>query len=418
MTTERPPAPDATEVSVVGIGADGWAGLSPSARAALGRARVVIGSRRQLDLLPASGAHLVPWPSPLLPALPGLLEEHSGDGLVVLASGDPMFFGVGRAVTELLGAGRVTVLPHPSSVSLACARLGWPLEEVPVVSVVGRPLSSARPDVHDGRRLLVLCADRTTPAAVAKALTAWGFGPSRLVVLEQLGSPAERRVAGTADRWDHPPGDDLNLLAVECVADGTGSRLGLTPGLEDTAYEHDGQLTKREVRAISLAVLAPAPGELLWDVGGGAGSIGIEWMRASRSCRAICVESDPTRAETIGANASRLGVPGLQVVTGRAPAALAGLPAPDAVFVGGGLTAEGLLDTCWAALRPGGRLVANAVTVESEAVLAHWHAAVGGELRRIAVSRARPVGRFTGWDPGMSVTQWNVSKPRRPEEDA
>jgi len=202
------------------------------------------------------------------------------------------------------------------------------------------------------------------------------------------------------------------------VADGTGSRLGLTPGLEDTAYEHDGQLTKREVRAISLAVLAPAPGELLWDVGGGAGSIGIEWMRSSRSCSAVCVESDPTRARTIAANASRLGVPGLQVVTGRAPAALAGLPAPDAVFVGGGLTAQGLLDTCWAALHPGGRLVANAVTVESEAVLAQWHAAVGGELRRIAVSRARPVGRFTGWDPGMSVTQWNVSKPRQPEERA
>jgi precorrin-6Y C5,15-methyltransferase (decarboxylating) len=323
-----------------------------------------------------------------------------------------MFFGIGRAVTDLLGPDRVTVLPQPSSVSLACARLGWPLEEVPVVSLVGRPLSSARLDVHEGRRLLVLSGDGATAAAFARALRQWGFGRSRLTVLEQLGSPAESQVVGTADTWDHPPGDALNVLAVECVADGTGTRLGLATGLEDTAYEHDGQLTKREVRAITLAVLAPGPGELLWDVGGGAGSIGIEWMRSGRSCRAISVESDPARAQRITSNAHALGVPDLHVVTGRAPAALHGLATPDAVFVGGGLTAQGMLDTCWAALRPGGRLVANTVTLESEATLAQWYGRLGGQLRRISVSRGRPVGRFTGWDPGITVTQWNVTKSR------
>ncbi|MGZ4587956.1 MAG: precorrin-6y C5,15-methyltransferase (decarboxylating) subunit CbiE [Mycobacteriaceae bacterium] len=407
----------ASEVTVVGIGADGWNGLGLPAQNALHRADAVIGSRRQLELVPPQvGARRVGWPSPLLPALPGLLEEHAGGPLVVLASGDPMFFGIGQAITGLLGAGAVTVLPQASSVSLACARLGWSVENVPVVSLVGRPLAALRLDVHDGRRLLVLSGAASTPAEVASALRQWGFGPSRMTVLEQLGSPAERSLAGTAETWDEPPGDALNVLALECVTDGTGSRLSLTAGLDDDAYEHDGQLTKREVRAVTLAVLAPIPGELLWDVGGGAGSIGIEWMRAHRSCRALCIESDPARGQRIATNAAALGVPTLQVVTGRAPAALVGLPTPDAVFVGGGLTVEGTLEACWAALRPGGRLVANTVTVESEAVLAQWHSSFGGELRRVSVSRGRPVGRFTGWDPGMPVTQWNVVKPREKQE--
>lgn len=411
------PAAGPPGVSVVGIGADGWPGLGRSAQTTLEAAATVLGSRRQLNLIPAQvHAKRVPWTSPLLPALPSLLKEHSGAALVVLASGDPMFFGIGRAVVEQLGAGAVTIIPHPSAVSLAAARLGWPVEELPVVSLVGRPLAALRLDVHHGRRLLVLCSDATTPALAAAALREWGFGPSALTVLEQLGSVAERRIDGIADTWAHPPGDALNVLAVQCVSVGSSTRLGLTAGLDDTAYDHDGQLTKREVRAITLAVLAPAPGELLWDVGGGAGSIGIEWMRAHRSCRAITTELDAGRAQRIQANADALGVPGILVVTGRAPAALAGLPTPDAVFVGGGLTAQGMLEVCWRALRPGGRLVANTVTLESEAVLAQWHAQLGGELRRISVSRARAVGRYTGWDPAMTVTQYNVTKPRPDQE--
>ncbi|MCD9141087.1 precorrin-6y C5,15-methyltransferase (decarboxylating) subunit CbiE [Streptomyces albireticuli] len=403
-------------VTVVGIGADGWPGLAPGSRAALREAEVVIGGPRQLELLPEDcTGERVAWPSPLRPAVPGLLAAHAGRRVCVLASGDPMFFGIGRTLVDVLGdAAGLRVLPHPSSVSYACARLGWPLDDTEVVSLVGRPLSSLVAALHPGRRLLVLSAGAGTPAEVAALLAARGFGPSRLTLLEQLGGPRERRVEGPAEGWPHPPGDALNVLAVECrAADGT-PRLPLTPGLPDESFEHDGQLTKRHVRAVTLATLAPAPGELLWDVGGGSGSIGVEWMRAHRSCRAVAVERDPVRAGRIARNAEALGVPALRVVTGAAPAALAGLPTPDAVFVGGGLTAPGLLEACWEALPAGGRLVANTVTLESEALLTGWYRRHGGELTRLAVARAVPVGGFTGWRQAMPVTQWSVTKPRGP----
>lgn len=240
-----------------------------------------------------------------------------------------------------------------------------------------------------------------------------GFGPSRMRVLEQLGGERERTSAETtADGWarTHPPGDPLNIVAVECRRAPDTLRLGAAPGLPDEAYEHDGQLTKRYVRAATLAALAPAPGELLWDVGGGSGSIAVEWMRTHPSCRAVTVERDPVRAERITRNADRLGVPGLRVVTGAAPGALAELPQPDAVFIGGGLTAPGLLDACLRALPPGGRLVANTVTLESEALLAAAHRRHGGELVRLAVAHTVPVGGFTGWRQAMPVTQWAVEK--------
>ncbi|MFJ8754471.1 precorrin-6y C5,15-methyltransferase (decarboxylating) subunit CbiE [Streptomyces sp. NPDC102441] len=404
------PAP-ASVVSVVGIGADGWAGLPETARAALLDAEVLIGGERQLGLLPAEcGGRRVPWPSPLRPAVRGLLATHTGSRTVVLASGDPMFYGIGRALTEELGAGALRVLPHPSSVSYACARLGWPAEDTETVTLVGRPTARLAGALHDGRRLLVLSADGSTPAAVAGLLRDHGFGPSRMRVLEQLGSPAEDCLDGTADTWEHPPGDPLNVIAVDCRSAPDTLRLGAVPGLPDEAYEHDGQLTKRHVRAATLGVLAPAPGELLWDIGGGSGSIAAEWMRTRPSCRAVTVERDPVRAARIARNADRLGVPGLRVVTGRAPDALAGLPVPDAVFIGGGLTAPGLLDACWDALPPGGRLVANTVTLESEALLAEWYRRFGGDLVRLAVAHAVPVGGFTGWRQAMPVTQWSVQK--------
>ncbi|OKJ75346.1 precorrin-6y C5,15-methyltransferase (decarboxylating) subunit CbiE [Streptomyces sp. CB02460] len=412
MTPEhsRPPAGQAP-VTVVGIGADGWAGLTGPARAALADAQVLIGAERQLGLLPPECAGTrVPWPSPLRPAVPGLLAAHAGRRIAVLASGDPMFYGIGRALTEVLGAGRPHVLPHPSSVSYACARIGWPLEDTEVVTLVGRPAARLAAALHEGRRILVLSADATTPATVAALLRDHGFGPSRMRVLEQLGGEDEACAEGAADTWDHPAGDPLNIVAVECRRAPGAPRLGAVPGLPDEAYAHDGQLTKRHVRAATLGVLAPAPGELLWDIGGGSGSIAIEWMRVHSSCRAVTVERDPVRAARIAENADRLGVPGLRVVTGRAPDCLDGLPTPDAVFIGGGLTAPGLLDTCLAALPPSGRLVANTVTLESEALLAAQHKAHGGELTRLAVSHAVPVGTFTGWRQAMPVTQWSVRK--------
>ncbi|MGW6912391.1 precorrin-6y C5,15-methyltransferase (decarboxylating) subunit CbiE [Kitasatospora sp. NPDC054939] len=400
-------------IAVVGIGADGWSGLADRSRAALRAAEVVVGGPRQLDLLPAAEvpAERVPWPSPLRPAVRDLLARHEGRRVAVLASGDPLFFGIGRTLAETVGADRLDVLPHPSSVSYACARLGWPLEATEVVSLVGRPLETLVLALHPGRRLLVLSADADGPAAVAGLLTAHGFGASRLRVLEQLGGPRERELAGPADGWPHPAGDPLNIVAVELAGTTRGQ---LVPGLPDDAYESDGQLTKRHVRAATLATLAPAPGELLWDVGGGSGSIAVEWLRAHRDCRAVSIERDPVRAERITRNAAALGVPRLQVVTGPAPASLAGLPVPDAVFIGGGLTAPGLLDACWDALPPGGRLVANTVTLESEALLTAWYRRHGGELLRLAVAHAVPVGGFTGWRQAMPVTQWSAVKPAGP----
>ncbi|WP_241833110.1 precorrin-6y C5,15-methyltransferase (decarboxylating) subunit CbiE [Streptomyces caatingaensis] len=406
-------------MTVVGVGADGRTGLAPAAREALRAAEVVIAGPRQLALLPPDcAAERVAWPSPLRPAVPGLLAEHAGRRVCVLASGDPMFFGIGRALAEEVGPERLRVIPHPSSASYACARLGWPLEETEVVSAVGRPLAALAAALHAGRRLLVLSAGAGTPAEIAALLRDRGFGPSRMTVLEQLGSGREARREGTAEEWDHPAGDPLNLVAVECRPAPDALRLSLVPGLPDEAFENDGQLTKRHIRAATLAALAPAPGELLWDVGGGSGSIGIEWMRAHRSCRAVAVERDPARASRIERNAEALGVPALRVVTGAAPAALARLPVPDAVFVGGGLTAPGLLDACWDALPPGGRLVANTVTLESEALLAAWHRRHGGGLTRLAVAHAAPVGGFTGWRQAMPVTQWSVVKPAVAQGDS
>ncbi|MFJ5816161.1 precorrin-6y C5,15-methyltransferase (decarboxylating) subunit CbiE [Streptomyces sp. NPDC093108] len=412
MTLAPPAPPVPPAVTVVGVGADGWAGLPDAGRAALADAQVLIGGARQLALLPPScRGQRVPWPSPLRPAVPGLLAAHAGSRIAVLASGDPMFYGIGRALTEVLGPDGLRILPHPSSVSYACARIGWPVEDTETVTLVGRPAARLAAALHDGRRVLVLSADADTPAVVAGLLRERGFGPSRLRVLEQLGGAEETCLEGTADHWPHPPGDPLNIIAVECRRAPGAPRLGAVPGLPDEAYEHDGQLTKRHIRAATLGVLAPAPGELIWDIGGGSGSIAIEWMRSHPSCRAVTVERDPARAARIVRNADRLGVPALRVVTGRAPGDLAGLPAPDAVFIGGGLTAPGLLDACWDALGPGGRLVANTVTLESEALLAEAHRRHGGDLVRLAVAHAVPVGGFTGWRQAMPVTQWSVRKP-------
>ncbi|MQA33983.1 precorrin-6y C5,15-methyltransferase (decarboxylating) subunit CbiE [Modestobacter roseus] len=398
-------------MTVVGVGADGWEGLSPAAQRAVAAAQVLRGSARQLDLVPPSvAAERVPWPSPMAPALAALIADHPGRRVVVLASGDPMLSGVGTSLVRLFGADAVEVVPHPSSVTLACARLGWALEETTVVSVVGRPVSLVLPHATPGRRLLVLGSDTRTPADVAALLAGAGYGGSRLTALAQLGGPAERRFTGTAAGWSHPETDPLVLTAVEVGADPGTVPLPTVPGLPDEAYASDGQLTKRDVRAVTLARLAPLPGQLLWDVGAGAGSIGIEWMRVHPTCRAVAVEADPVRAARIAENAERLGVPDLRVVHGPAPDALVDLPGPDAVFVGGGATTPLLLDAVWAALPPGGRLVVNAVTVQSEAVLAEWHGRVGGSLTRLSVAHAQPVGGFTGWKSAMPVTIWSVTR--------
>ena len=392
-------------MTVVGIGADGWDGLPVASRNALLEAEVVFGSERQLALLDASvAAQRVGWPTPLLPALPGLLAAHSDRRAVAMASGDPMFYGIGATLVRLLGTAAVDVLPHPSSVSLAAARLGWPTDDVDVVSLVGRPLATLHPALQPGRRVLVLVGSQTGADEVRELLDTRGFGGSAVTVLERLGGPHERISQATG------PHDPLAIVAVTCVLGPDTAALPRTPGLPEDAFDHDGQITKREIRALVLAALVPVPGQLLWDVGAGSGSVGIEWMRVHPASRAIAIEPREDRRKRITANAEELGVPGLQVVAGSAPDALVGLAQPDAVFVGGGVSVPGVIDSCIGALAPGGRLVANAVTVETEGVLASWHARLGGELTRIAVQRAEPVGGFTGWRPAMPVTQWSYRK--------
>jgi precorrin-6Y C5,15-methyltransferase (decarboxylating) len=406
------PAPDVRltdlRMTVVGIGADGWAGLSEAARAVIRDAAVVLGAPRQLGLLPeVSGQDRQAWPTPLRDGLPGVLAAHRGRRVVALASGDPMVSGIGTTLVEVLGADRLSVLPHVSSPALARARLGWSAESTAVVSVVGRDVHAVLRELAPGRRVLVLSSDEATPAQVAALLVERGYGASRMVVLGDLGGDPETRVDTTAAEFGSPA-PRLNIVALELAGPLT---TGWAAGLPDEAFENDGQLTKRDLRAAALARLLPAPGQLLWDVGAGAGSVGIEWMRAHPTCRTVAVEADGTRAERIGRNARHLGVPGLRVVHGRAPDALQGLPAPDAVFIGGGGTGAGVLDACLRALRPGGRLVVHGVTVETEVLLAEAYRGHGGELTRIHVERAAPVGTFTGWSPGRAVTQWAFTRP-------
>ncbi|WP_063911874.1 bifunctional cobalt-precorrin-7 (C(5))-methyltransferase/cobalt-precorrin-6B (C(15))-methyltransferase [Pseudomonas sp. p21] len=396
-------------LTVVGIGEDGFSGLGKQARRALLGAARIFGSPRQLALLPRCVAgERLSWPSPF--SLAPLLALR-GEPVCVLASGDPMFYGVGASLARQLPAAEMRVLSMPSSCALAAARLGWPLQDVQVVSLVARPLAALNAHLHSGVRLLVLSNDGDSPAAIATLLRERGFGPSRLRVFEHLGGVDERELAGTAQDWPHNDVAALNLVAIECLAAADAPRLHRLAGLPDSAFRHDGQLTKRDVRAITLARLAPQPGELLWDVGAGCGSIGIEWMRAHPACRALAIEADEGRQGFIEHNRDALGVPGLQLVRGKAPAALEGLEQPDAIFIGGGVTREGVLDLCWANLRPGGRLVANAVTLQSELALAHFRERHDGELTRIHIAHAQPLGAFDTWRQALPITLLDVVKP-------
>ncbi|MCH4880998.1 precorrin-6y C5,15-methyltransferase (decarboxylating) subunit CbiE [Pseudomonas sp. TMW22090] len=396
-------------LTVVGIGEDGFKGLGKNARRALLSASRIFGSPRQLELLPLCiVGERRQWPSPF--SLDSLLALR-GEPVCVLASGDPMFFGVGASLTRQLSTDEMLILPAPSSCSLAAARMGWALQDVVTLSVVARPVAALNAHLFNGTRLLVLSNDGQSPGAIAALLRERGFGPSRLSVLEHLGGDAERRINAVANDWNNPVIADLNLVAIECFAAADAPRLSRLAGLPDSAFKHDGQLTKRDVRAITLARLAPVPGELLWDVGAGSGSIGIEWMRAHPSCRALAVEADAGRQLLIEHNREALGVPGLQLIRGSAPQALDGLERPDAIFIGGGVTREGVLDACWAALKPGGRLVANAVTLQSETTLMAWREQHGGELTRIHIAQAQPLGDFDTWRQALPITLLDVVKP-------
>ncbi|MEL6914647.1 MAG: precorrin-6y C5,15-methyltransferase (decarboxylating) subunit CbiE [Pseudomonadota bacterium] len=390
---------------VIGIGANGLESLAPSARAALDAAEVIVGGARHHALTGGIEAERLSWPSPF-DALVSQLEDLAGRRVAVLATGDPLWFSVGEKLAEAFP--RAVFHPQLSAFQLAAARMGWSLCAVDTLSIHGRPVETLLPFLRPGARLLLLTSGAGSPGDVADLLVARGFGPSMLTMLADLGGD-ETRMDGTAEGWQGPA-PAFHTLAVHLVP-GPGARmLPRSFGLPDAAFESDGTMTKREVRALTLSALAPAPGALLWDIGTGAGSVAIEWMRAAKGAEAIGIEPRADRRALAAANATALGTPGLTILDGEAPDALAELPAPDAVFFGGGLS-ERAFARAWLALKPYGRLVANAVTLESEATLTALHQAHGGELLRIAVQRAEPVGRLTGWKPAMPVTQLSLVKP-------
>jgi precorrin-6Y C5,15-methyltransferase (decarboxylating) len=398
-------------LSIVGIGEDGVAGLGSEAQRHICEAEFVFGGKRHLALAaPLIKGEARPWPSPFDTAL-NELTALRGAKVCVLASGDPFLHGVGATIARAVAADEIETVPAPSAFSLAASRLGWPLQEIETVSLHGKPVELIRPLLHPGRRILALTSDEKGPGAVAVLLAQTGFGRSMITALEALGGARETIRSARADRFSLEDLDPLNVIAIEVAADPGARILPLSPGLADELFEHDGQITKREIRALTLSALAPRRGELLWDIGAGAGSIAIEWMLCDPSLRAVAIEQDPQRTARIGRNASALGVPALRVVEGTAPQALTGLPKPDAIFIGGGGSDQGVLDAAIDALPMGGRLVANAVTLEMEAILLARHTRLGGELVRIALSRAAPVGTMSGWRPAMPVTQWSWTKP-------
>ncbi|MGX8013290.1 precorrin-6y C5,15-methyltransferase (decarboxylating) subunit CbiE [Mesorhizobium sp. ORM8.1] len=398
-------------LTIVGIGEDGVAGLGDEAKQRIARAEVVFGGKRHLALVASlAKGEARAWPTPFDAEMRDVLAL-AGKDVCVLASSDPFFHGVGVTLARKVKPEHMRVLPSPSSLSLAASRLGWALQDVETISLHGHSIDLIRPLLHPAARILALTSDGDAPAAIAGLLAELGFGPSRLTVLEALGGPDETRRTARADAFDLKNINPLNVLALDIESTPDARILPLTVGLADHLFEHDGQITKREIRAITLSALAPRRGELLWDIGAGSGSIGIEWMLADTSMRAIAIEANSERAVRIARNASHCGVPGLVVVEGAAPEAFAKLETPDAIFIGGGGSDAGVLEKAIKALRPGGRLVANAVTLEMEALLLDQYNRRGGDLTRIALSRAAPVGSMQAWRPAMPVLQWSWVKP-------
>ncbi len=397
-------------LSIVGIGEDGLDGLSLGARQAIAQAELLLGGARHLALVGKVNAESLAWPSPLQEAFPVILARR-GRPVTIIATGDPFFHGVGSLVAAHIDPSEMAVFPAPSAYALAAARLGWAGQDCRRMSLHGRALERIIPLLHPGAKILGLSWDQTTPPKLARLLTERGFGSSRLIVLEALGGPRENIRSLRADQFALEDIDALNTVALEVVADAGARPIPFTPGLPDDWFEHDGQITKRDIRAVTLSSLRPLSGQWLWDVGAGSGSVGIEWMLSDPSCRTIAIEARADRAARISRNALALGIPDLKIVEAEAPMAFAGLPSPDAVFIGGGATDLGVFEHVMQSLKPGGRLVVNGVTLETQALLIAQHARLGGDLVQIAIARADTVGGFHALKPAMAVLQWVWVKP-------
>ena len=395
-------------LSIVGIGEDGLEGVSPAARTLIAQASLVVGGRRHLSLVAgATTGETLAWPSPPQSAFPAILA-HRGGSVCVVATGDPFFYGIGSLLTREIPAEEMVCVPGASAFGLAASRLGWAVQDCALVSLHGRSLERIVPHLQPRAHILALSWDETTPARLAELLVRHGFGDSRITVCEAMGGASERLRHATAAKFALDGINPLNLVALETSG---GRAIPLTPGLPDAWFEHDGQLTKQDIRAMTLAALAPRKAELLWDIGAGSGSVGIEWMLACSSNRAVAIERDPVRAGRIARNAAALGVPDLAIVQREAPMALQDLPPPDAVFIGGGATTDGMIEAAWAALPGGGRLVVNGITLETQTELVVRFKTMGGSLKTIQVSHADAVGSFHAMRPAMAVTQWSVVKP-------
>jgi len=407
---------------VIGIGEDGWDDLSADARDLLYESEIVLGGERHLKMLPKDweGERIV-WSSPIREAVSKIVSWRPEDSasvqkVAIMASGDPLCYGIATKLLRHLPIEEIWIKPALTTFSLMCSRIGWSLPDVETLTIHGLPLEMLHPFVQPGAKLLALSKGEESPEQAAKLLCARGFGKSIITVFEHLGGRKERQFSGPADSWNHPEGAALNAMAIECIPESNATILSRIPGLPDEAFFHDGQLTKREIRAVSLSRLMPVVDQVLWDVGAGCGSVAIEWMRTSPRCRAVAIEKSKSRLKLIEQNSQELGVPMLQIISGSAPEVLADLPAPDAVFIGGGLSSGNLLQTCWTALKPGGRLVANAVTLEGEQKLLQWQnenagkSGASGDLTRLSISRAEKIGKFQGWKEMRSVIQLAVIK--------
>jgi precorrin-6B C5,15-methyltransferase / cobalt-precorrin-6B C5,C15-methyltransferase len=397
-------------LTIIGMGADGYEGLSARAKLALSQADVVVGSDRLLAFLPPSPAERHQWPQPFSAVYEQIKVFH-GRRTVVLATGDPLNYGVARKILEIVPFAEMEIVPHLSAFSLAASRMGWPLSDCDTLTLHGRPAANLEAFIQPGVRLLALTENASTIGEAARRLTARGYGRSEVTVLENMGGKDEKISSFWARNFAGGAYSDLNTLAIRCIAEPGAAHLPRVPGLPDDAYVHDGQLTKREVRAATLAALGPSPDALLWDVGAGCGSVAIEWMRSTRGAQAVTFESNEERLRMIAENAERLGTPRIKIVPGHAPEALAGQAAPDAVFIGGGMGVPGVFEASWAALKPQGRMVANVVTLEGELHLVDLQEKHGGELVRIEVSYQTSIGRLRALKPRMAVLQWRATKP-------